>query len=80
METNNVKPSAKGTESQTPLNSQNWGSMIKNRIKSTKDRKKVIMPERCPFPYAMKRTALKILKPEKRNPKPYHLIPLIAMA
>lgn len=49
-ERNRVKNSASGTASQIPLSPQNTGSMIKKSSSNAKERRKVMIPEKYPFP------------------------------
>lgn len=74
-----VRISAAGTASQMPFMPQKRGRTIKNNNSSAKERKKVMSPEKYPFPYAIIRMAEKILTPENRNPMPYSRMPQTAM-
>lgn len=69
IDINNVKNSDSGTANQTPLIPKYLGKINKNNNRRTKDREIVIIPERCPFPYDISRTAEKILIPENKKLK-----------
>ena len=55
------------------------GRMIRNKSSSANERRNVISPEQYPFPYAIIRTAAKILIPKTESQSPWIRIPDTAM-
>lgn len=68
--TGRVIASAAGTASHMPVRPNFIGRTIRNKSNSANERRNVIRPEQYPFPYAIIRTAAKILIPENRKPSP----------
>ena len=60
--TSSVRTSAAGTASHTPVRPNFCGSTVRNRSSRANERKKVIKPEKYPFPYAIIRTAASIYR------------------
>ena len=56
-ETSKVRTSAAGTASHIPVRPNIRGSTVRNKSNNANERKKVIRPEKYPFPYAIIRTA-----------------------
>ena len=70
MEIKSVRNSATGIADQRPYSPNLTGKIIRNKINSANDRKKVIRPDKWPFPQDISRIAEKILIPLNRKPKP----------
>ncbi len=62
-ETSKVRTSAAGTASHIPVRPNIRGSTVRNKSNNANERKNVIRPEKYPFPYAIIRTAAKMLIP-----------------
>ena len=66
MDINKVKSSDRGTANHIPVIPNNFGKIIINKSKNTKERSIDIKVDTFPFENAVKRLDVKIFKPIKR--------------